>query len=89
MGVWVNSNLGKSVNSLECNVVFYLFYSLEFAKMPYRRPEMITYQEGDLIAARFPDDGSWYRARVLHVLEAEYKVIISSLIISFLNDDFV
>lgn len=48
--------------------------NLEFAKMPYRRPEMITYQEGDLIAARFPDDGPWYRARVLHVLEAEYKV---------------
>ena len=70
-------SLGRSINFLECNLVFYLSYSIEFAKLPYRRPEMITYQEGDLIAARFPDDGHWYRARVLHVLESEYKVVIS------------
>ena len=48
--------------------------------MPYKSSEMITFQDGDLVAARFPDDGQWYRARVIFAHEGQYKVSNASFI---------
>lgn len=57
-------------------------FSRKYSSMPYRDSEMMTFQEGDLVVARFPEDRKWYRARVFHVLEGEYSVSKHSLVLT-------
>lgn len=73
MLAWKNSEL-----------CFRFFLSQHYASMPFRASDMIAFQEGDLVAAKFPEDGKWYRARVFHVLDDEYKVSIVEHIFLFL-----
>ncbi len=50
-------------------------FSKRYSKMVFRNSDLVPFCDGELIAAKFEQDGQWYRSRVIAELDKKYKVI--------------
>ncbi len=46
--------------------------------MVFRNSDLVPFCDGELIAAKFEEDGQWYRSRVIAELDKKYKVITAN-----------